>query len=276
MRSGHRETSAGIPQRVWWEVSRRSVLALATATIVLFGVLPSMVAYDSRGEEVLAFPSALYAFLFRRNPLVLLFPLVAAVPYVMPFGAEVRHRFLVYTRPRASVRVTVGIRLVSNALVAFVTFFVVGLIPQLFVEWGHTRYRAEAFALTTPEQVSAAEQGFVTFSQLRVYGPWAFPVAFSVWLGVNAVLYSSMALCSTLLVRSRFAALSLPWAVSLVVVFLFAIVGLEAYSPGLLFPFNLTQLPMGNLLYPLASVAVVTTCLVGYTLVRAPSLPSLL
>ncbi|MFZ1412220.1 MAG: hypothetical protein WAS07_12230 [Micropruina sp.] len=108
-----------------------------------------------------------------------------------------------------------------------------------------------------------------------VFGAWAPVLAYAVWLAVNAALYSTLTMCALVLVRNRVLALTLPWIAYLAAGFALAVTWLEAYSVLLAFPFNLTQLPLTNLLYPLAGLSFVVVLVTGFTLAKAPTIPQL-
>ncbi|MDR1431722.1 MAG: hypothetical protein LBI99_06345 [Propionibacteriaceae bacterium] len=250
-------------------ISVPGLAASAVFVLLVFSVIPSWWASDSRDDP---FPAAAYAEMWMGNPIILLFQLAVVVPYALRFGIFLRNRFITYTRVRCSLRRYLGRHFAVNAVIAFIIFFAVGIIPNLWVVFGGFSFNPGAYFLLTPQEIAQAEAAWTTFSQFTVYGPWAFPVVFSLWLGVNAVLYSSITLCLIMLMKNQIIPLVLPWLASLVLSFGFAVFGLEAFSPGLLFPFNLTQLPMENLLYPLGLVATAAAVLVAYVLYNAPKL----
>lgn len=122
-------------------------------------------------------------------------------------------------------------------------FFVVGTIPWLGAHLPGIAYSPEASGLTTPGQVAQAQASYVTFSELTAISPWLYAFFFSAWLGANAAVYATLALICSMVVPNRLVGYSLPWVVSLVAAFAFAVQGLEAYSPDTIFPFNVEQLP---------------------------------
>lgn len=249
------------------------MLLSTVAVVVAMIVIPSWWAFEDRGSQVLAFPAALYTFLLRQTPLVLVFPLVMAFPYTVQAGGEVTHRFLPYSRTRMGIRRVLLVRFAANAVAVAPVAFLAGFVPYLLVAFGGpTRFRPDAYSLDSPERVAQAEQAWATLSQLVVWHPWAFPLAFSAWLAVNGALYATLGYAVTVLTGNRVMGLTLPWVTSLLASFAMAAVGLEAYSPGLLFPFNLQQLPIENLVPPFAALAAVTAAIVGFVLIRAPEL----
>nr|WP_300148682.1 hypothetical protein [Propionicimonas sp.] len=244
--------------------------------VVLFSLLPTMQNYGDRMWYGTIGPFDFYAYLIQHNsvlPLVL--PLVAILPYALAFSGKLSHRYLTYTRTRAGIRHTLTDQLLRNSLATFVVFLLVGLLPQLFVVLGEPRYEPEAYGYTNPDSAIAAQLHWKTFSQLLVYGAWAPVAVYAVWLAVNAALYSTMAMCTVLLVPNRVLGFSLPWVGYLLTSFMTAILGLEAYSIALVFPFNLTQLPLTNLGYPLGGLGLIVAALVASVLIKAPALPQL-
>ncbi len=206
------------------------------------------------------------------SPLVLLMPLVSCAPYVVHLSGEVSHRFLSYARTRSGARSLLATRMGANVIITFITFFLIGVIPQFFVVWGSTSYKPESGGLFGLSAVRTAELGHATFSQFLVYGPWGFAIAYAIWLAVNAVMYSTLAFCVTVVLPSRVLGLGLVWLVTMLAIFLFAVLGLEAFSPGLYSPFNVTQLPVVNLTAPATIVGGLTLIVVILVLIRAPRL----
>lgn len=251
---------------------RPAIVVPSVVVLVVCSVIPTFFAYNL---WLPPFPAAAYAKSFMLNPLILIFPLAAAMPYVPFFGSLVTNRFLVYTRPRQAIRSSLARHFLVNSVLAFTTFFLVGIVPGLFVTYGSVRYAPGDYYLETQQQIDLAEQSWTTFSQFAVHGPWGFPLAFSMWLDVNAVLYSCISLSLSLMTRNRILPIVVPWLVSFVLSFAFAITGFQAYSLLLIFPFNLQQLALTNMLYPLGMVFVTAAGLMGYVFTNAPSLKTL-
>lgn len=247
----------------------------AGGVLIFFSLVPAWFAYGDRGMRVQAFPSALYTSMFEQNPLVLLFPLVVAIPFALAFSGELSHRYAVYTRTRVPLRGYLAARFGANAVVVFITFVLVGLLPQLFVVLGSTTYRPQDYHLSSPSEILNAEIGWTTFSQFRADGTWGLPIAFALWLGINAVLYSSLTMCALVVVSNRALAISLPWMIYLVAYVGMAVMRLEAYGPSLVFPFGLTQLPLENTGYTLLGTGAITVFVVSAVIARAPHLARL-
>ncbi|MFT4217248.1 MAG: hypothetical protein QM619_08725 [Micropruina sp.] len=232
--------------------------------------------YDARAWYDFIGPFDFYAYLWQHNsPLPLVLPLVASLPFVLAFSGQLTNRYLTYTRTRANIRVTLGRNLCTNAVTTFVIFLVIGLIPQLFVSFGSVGYDTRGYGLTTPEQVEAARLHSKTFGQLLIYGPWAPALGYSIYLATSAALYATLTLCSVLVAQNRILGLTVPWIIYLLASFLMAVMWLEAYSVALVFPFNLQQIPLANLTFPIGGLLIATAIVVAATLALAPRLPQL-
>lgn len=234
------------------EIAWARVAFACFITIVVCALLPTAWAFVSADSYEAPFPLAVYALAMRSNPMVLTFGLIAAVPYVIPFGGQISHRYLAYTRTREAIRRTVAVRLLSCVLVTFIVFFVVGAIPFLAAHLPAIAYSPEASGLNTPTEVAQAQASYVTFSELTRISPWLYALFFSIWLGANAAVYATLALVCSMVIPNRLVGYSLPWVVSLVAAFTFAVQGWEAYSPDTIFPFNVEQLPAWQPFVPFA------------------------
>lgn len=244
-------------------------------TLAVAAFLPSMVGYFQSGSYALPFPVALYGLIMRISPMVLAFALLAAVPYVLPFTAQLKDRFLVYTRTRQSLRAVVVNRYLACVTVTFVTFFTVGLVPFLVALIPGTVYRPEVDGLRTAEDVAEAQAAYATFSELTRISSWLYVLVFSLWLATNAAVYASLALSSCLLLNNRLAGLTLPWVLTVLVSFACAFLGLERFSPDTILPFNVTQLPAWQPFVPFAVASLLAAAAVGWVVYRAPALSQL-
>lgn len=242
--------------------------------LVICAVVPTQVALANVSSYALPFPLALYSLAMRNNPLGLLFALLAAIPYVVPFGEEVSHRFLTYSRTRANIRRTVVLKYFWCSLLTAAAFFFVGLLPYAVTLLAGIRYSPENYFLNSPGQIAKAESEFVTFSELMAVNPWAYGLFYSAWLAVNAAVYASLALSATLLSTNRFIGLSLPWVCTLVATFVLAVLGFEEFSPSTVTPFNLDQLEPWQPVVPFVFVLAVAALASVVTAWNSPQLRS--
>ncbi|MFT3860991.1 hypothetical protein [Micropruina sp.] len=244
--------------------------------ILVFSIFPTMRNYENRHWFDVVGPFDFYAYLLQHDSfLPLLLPLAASLPFTMAFSGELSNRFIVYTRIRRSIRSTLVRRFSMNALVTFLVFMVVGVVPQLFVVFGEKRYDTEGYGLTTHEQIETARLASKTFSQLLPYGAWVPVVAYSVYLGLTAALYATITMCSVVVSPNRVLGFSIPWIAYIMASFVMAVLWLEAYSVALAFPFRLQQLPLLNLVFPLIGLLSVSALAVAATISAAPRLHQL-
>lgn len=154
---------------------------------------------------------------------------------------------------------------VMGGLVTFMVFFaiVVGLYAMSFVDQPSYRNVYEAGTGHTAET-------YTTFSQLVVHGEWVFAAFIAAWIALHATLYAVLAMSTTILFRNRAVGLSFPWICASLVTFAMALLGLEAYGPNMVTPFNLTQLPWQDAAVSLIGLVVVSVAVVTVVLVRAP------
>lgn len=254
------------------ELANVRVFAGSAAVLVLAVLLPTAYVFVSADSYALPFATAEYVLVFRTNPIGLLFGLLAALPYLPAFQAQLANRYLAYTRTRSLLRTTLRLRFLSCGVATFTTFFVVGLLPFLLITLVPSDYSPDTYGLTTASQIAAAESTYATFTELTRVSPWLFCVFFSLWLGVNAVLYATIALSCTLLTGNRLVGFSLPWVVGFVLAFACAVLGLESYSPGTVVPFNLEQIPFWKPMVPFAVTLVVAVLCVWRVFARADTL----
>lgn len=251
----------------------RQVLSLPTlltviVTIVAVGLVPTFVAGRDLDSYAIPYQVGIFTTLVRTNPVYLVFPVVACLPYVLGFLGLTQNRFLVYARLRASARSILGGHMLACGVVTGISFAVIGALPGIWMAFGGYQLQPETYGFFTPESIRAAEASEATFTQLVPWGAYAVPVAYGCWVGMNAALYALISLCLSLLQRSRVVALIAPWAVEMVLEFGMAVLGLEGFSPGLIMPFNLTQLPLTNLVVPLVGLSAVVVAFMLAVLVR--------
>ncbi|MFV0453303.1 MAG: hypothetical protein ACK5LS_13880 [Propioniciclava sp.] len=208
----------------------------------------------------------------RINPIYVVFPVAACLPYMAPFFGLVQDRFLVYARLRASTRRILAGHLLACGAMSGLTFALVGAIPGLWMRFGQYTLEPLAYGLTSPEAVRAAELSAAPLTNVVAVGHWALPVVYGLWVGINAAMYATISLCLILLQSSTIIALIAPWAVEMVAGFGLESLRWEEISTGLFMPFNLSQIPVTNFLFPLTALACVTLGFLLVVLVRADSL----
>lgn len=245
-------------------VSSTRVVLGSAAVVVGLGVVICLLTLGWADSYSLGYPTEFPSLAIEGTPIPLLLPLLAMVPYVLAVMPLLRNRFLVYSRTRREIRHSVRGLYVGAAVVTFAVFALIILIYAVGGEVGDVDY--------DPAAVGYTEAGLSTFSQLTVYGSWAYYGFLSIWFGINAAAYAVLGLSGLLLVRHPLVGLLVPWIVFCVVAFGMAVLGLETYSPLTLAPFNLIQLPIWMPFLPAGTVWAIALGSVVAVIRRAPQL----
>ncbi|MNB96048.1 ABC-2 family transporter protein [compost metagenome] len=201
--------------------------------------------------------------------LPIVFPILAVLVYTVSFSEEVQNRHLTYTRMRRPIMETLYIKLNANILLTGVFFFLLVFISFLFADYIEpyldiAQYKPERFGLTK-ENIAADTYSRYTFTQLLRYGSITYGILYSLWVGMNAALYSVFGFLLVLFMKNRFLAVSLPFIVYLVVSFTLAALGLEKYRPNnAIFPFDRIQSSIWTAFVPFLILASINVCLVIY------------
>ncbi|MBY9080501.1 ABC transporter permease [Paenibacillus sp. HN-1] len=201
--------------------------------------------------------------------LPIVFPILAVLVYTVSFSEEVQNRHLTYTRMRRPIMETLYIKLNANILLTGVFFFLLVFISFLFAYYIEpsldiAQYKPERFGLTK-ENIAADTYSRYTFTQLLRYGSITYGILYSLWVGMNAALYSVFGFLLVLFMKNRFLAVSFPFIVYLVVSFTLAALGLEKYRPNnAIFPFDRIQSSIWTAFVPFLILASINVCLVIY------------
>lgn len=193
-----------------------------------------------------------------------LFPLLVVLIYAQPFSNELSNNYITYTRVRIDFKKYILIKLVSNSIVVFISFFIVVFIVFLFSYYlepylGLVNYEPENVKLTSGSLLDYDINKF-TFTQLIKYSTLLYGFTYSGWVALNAVLYSSMAIIATLLFRNTFVALSMPFLFYHIGSFVIAVVGFPMFLlDASIFPFNIVQQPIYIAFIPFLVVCGITS-----------------
>ncbi|MFV0407257.1 MAG: hypothetical protein ACK5LN_10610 [Propioniciclava sp.] len=209
------------------------------------------------------------------NPMCLVIQIAACLPYVIPFLAFSRGRFLPYARMRANTRSILWGHLMGCFIVTFATFAAIGAMPGVWMAFGSYVLEPEVYGLQGSADIAVAEQSAASFTQLFSVGAWAVPVAYGIWVGLNAGLHAVLSLCLFFIQRGRIVALAGPWVAVMLVVYAMTTMGWEAYAPALVPPFNVIQLPWFNFGAVLVGLLCVTIIMCGWILACARHLHAL-
>lgn len=137
--------------------------------------------------------------------------------------------------------------MLTCAAVNFATFFVVGILPSIPIFTSNVTLDTlgyEEFSHLSADQLVSAEAAYSPLGEFTRWGVMGLPVAYSILLGLHSALYGCIGMCLALLQRNRVVTLLVPWGAWMGFGLVFAWLGLEAYSPLLVDPFNLSHVPL--------------------------------
>ncbi|WP_438350490.1 ABC transporter permease [Paenibacillus sp. FA6] len=229
--------------------------------------LISVAVYRSQGYQLR--DSQDYFTFTLNGVLPITFPIIAVLVYATSFSGEVSNRYLTYTRMRRPIMETLYIKLTANIVLTCLFFFMLIFIPFLFAYYiephlGIAKYDPEGFGLTK-DNIAADTYTRHTFTQLLQYGTFTYSILYSLWVGMNAALYSAISLVLVLLIRNRFLALTLPFIIYLIGSFTLSAWGIEDYRPNyVIFPFDRVQNPIWTAFVPFLVLTVVLVGLIIY------------
>lgn len=210
-----------------------------------------------------------FTFLFE-GVLIVIFPLLATLIYLPSFSAELKNRFLVYTRLRIPVEKLLFIKFMANSVLTFAVFFIFVLFMFLlsyyiFPSVGWVQFDLEVYGLT---ESTIIEDRYTrhTFTQLLEYGLYAYVLFYAFWVGINAAVYSSIGFLLLLLIPNKFVALSIPWGIYIIGSFLL-VDGLRPFRlADTIFPYMYTQQPIWTAFVPF--LALCCLCLLLFIVIR--------
>ncbi|ETT56618.1 hypothetical protein C162_00328 [Paenibacillus sp. FSL R7-269] len=249
------------------EVRSKLTLKLLFFWIAITAALISFAVYRSHNYQL---RDSLEYFSFILNgALPITFPILAVLVYVASFSGEVNHRFLVYTRMRRPIIETIYIKLTANIILTCLFFFSLIFISFLFAYYiepylGIADYDPEGFGLTK-DNITVDTYTRYTFTQLLEYGTFTYSILYSLWVGINAALYSAISFFLVLIIKNRFLALSLPFIGYIIVIFTLIALDLEIYRLSyVIFPFDRIQSPIWTAFVPFLVLVVILFCLMIY------------
>ncbi|MGP7819730.1 ABC transporter permease [Niallia sp. 01092] len=184
----------------------------------------------------------------------LLFPALAIIIYLPSFLQEQRNNFILYTRTRIPLNTYLLSKVIINTcLTGLVTFLLIFLtfVFAVYVEphLGIIDY--------SPIDESAVIPRF-TFSQFLSYGDLTYGVIYSLWVSINAVVYSSIAFMLLLIIDNPFVALSVPFLYYHIFNFVTGVLVAPWFSPlSTIFPFNIVEQPLWTVLVPFSFLLIV-------------------
>lgn len=206
---------------------------------------------------------------FMGGPLRLLFPVVVALIAASATAAQLTNRHIASTRTRMPIRRLIVRRFSTVTGGVFVLFFLFGMlsffcafviVPALFP----SSINPGSYGLHSSASVLADAVKGAPLTGLLSWGPLAFGVGASAWLGLNAAVFAAVALVCVFIIRQPIIAFLVPFAI-----YLFESVALQVLGfPGSSFLISAVY-PSGLQSYPLAPALIPTLALGVLALVGA-------
>lgn len=166
------------------------------------------------------------------------------------------HNYIFYTHTRINFKDYIDEKLIVNSITVFSTFFVAILSIFIFSYYiepaiGIITYRPDQLIGLTNQELLHYEEYMFTFSQLIKLSPLLMGIIYSFWVGLNAVVYSTMAMLSLVVVDNIFIALSVPFIFYHIGSFIVAIMGFEYFLFNeTIFPFAIAQQSLITIIPP--------------------------
>ncbi|WP_108306896.1 ABC transporter permease [Metalysinibacillus jejuensis] len=193
----------------------------------------------------------------------LLFPAIIIIIYLPLFLQELRNNFVLYTRPRIPLNTYLLSKIIVNAFLTGGIVFLLIFLPFIFVVYLEPHL---GIIFYSPKDANSVIPMF-TFSQLLEYGNLAYGLTFSLWVSINAVIYSSIALLLMLVLTNPFVALSVPFLFYHIFNFVTGILNAPMFSPlSTIFPFNIVQQPLWTILVPFLFLLIIFIGLFVFTM----------
>lgn len=170
------------------------------------------------------------------------FPLLCCVLYLPTVAREIDHQFIRYARTRVSLRDYLIAKGVVNALITFTIFFVTILGWMVFLRYVEPQlhwmtYEQDIKSLTTFTQVFTTDGIYM--------------LAYAGWVGLNAVVYATIAYLVLILFGNLFMAISIPFLFYHLLNFATGLLSIARFSPiSTIFPFNITAMPLWTIFVP--------------------------
>lgn len=189
----------------------------------------------------------------------LLFPAMIMLIYLRTFLQEQKNNFIFYTRPRINLEEYILSKGIANALLTGTVVFGMIFLPFVFIVYidpyiGVINYE-EGLRIINSNSLG-------TFSQFSKYGDFTYGFIYSLWVALNAILYSSISFVLMLILKSKFISLSVPFLFYHVFNFIVGVLGFARYSPlSTVFPFNIEKQALWTVFIPFSFLIITLLCL---------------
>lgn len=240
-----------------------------TFLAILF-LFPYIVFFISHNSYVFRDALDVYTFMFE-GILPLIFVFLTVIIYVGEFSRLLNDRFIVYLRMRAPLKEILFSCFLSNVFLTFTVFFLFAFnlfIFSFYIEpiLGLVRYQPEVYHLNEKTIILDSYKRH-TFTQLLVYGDFVYGFIYSTWIGINAMIYSSLGFFSVILFSQKLIGIAFPVLFYIIGTFIFGFSStLMPYRMAdTIFPFSIGQQSILTNLTTLFFLIVINLFLYLYT-----------
>ena len=192
----------------------------------------------------------------------LLFPVILIIVYLIDFTKEQKNNFITYTRARITLTTYILSKGLTNAIITGLNIFLMIFLSFVFAVYIEPNY-IKVIDYTQTSQLSGPSSSYkVTFYQFLPYGELTYGLVYSLWVTLNAVVYSTISFLLLLILKRPYIALSVPFLFYHIFNFITGILGYPKFSPiSTIFPFNIVQMPLWTVLIPFTFLFVVLVLL---------------
>ncbi|AMQ19829.1 ABC transporter permease [Geobacillus stearothermophilus] len=194
------------------------------------------------------------------NFVPLLFPIIMVLVYSISFPSEQKNHFIPYVRIRIPLTTYFLSKLIVNAILSFLIAFLIVFVPFIFSMYIEPYLGIVRFYPTNGNPIP-----YTTFEQLLVLGTLPYGVLYSLWVGLNGMMYATMGLLLVMILEKPFIALSIPFVYYLLGNFITQVLGYDQFSPTFtIFPFSISQQPLWTVFVPFLFLCFVVMVLMFY------------
>lgn len=192
----------------------------------------------------------------------MLFPILIMGVYANGYIIEYKNEYIKYNQPRVDVWKYIKSKLLINSILTFIVGALMIIIPYFFCRVIVARYGL--VELTPITEMMSPRDNSLSF--LLKYSNGLYILVYTIWGGVNAVLYANMGMLISLHKKNTFIALSIPILFYHVGNFFFALIGFARFSPLVsIFPFNVTKMKVSNFFVPFIIILIINIILLIYS-----------
>lgn len=190
----------------------------------------------------------------------LLFPIMMTLVYAINFLGEQKNHFIQYTRVRIPISTYFFTKIISNAILAFLAAFLMAFIPFVF-----SMYIEPLLGIVELYPTEGNPIPYTTFEQLLTLGHLPYGIIYAMWVGLNGMMYATIAILLLMILEKPFIALSIPFIYYLLLNFVTQVIGYDQFSPShTIFPFSISQQPLWTVSIPFVVLCIATVLLSLY------------